>query len=210
MVPAFVLFLAASPLDEALFRMALDKTPKPLRQLVLGKVTDVNAKHLADMLPLSRNDRLRAREALLAGAWEERDVLSASACEELVTWARPRLSLDLDSVDGAPSFQCDVPSNRIPDGIFDEPGRLSAFVRCYSAQTRPRLPFHVDTARRSASLNLSPSSDYDGGDLLLLVDQQVRRATRRQGAATVHDADIAHAISDVRNGERWALVVFSS
>lgn len=202
--------------DDALFRLASSQTPKPLRELLENSGKTGNAKHLVKMLPLSRRDKERAWRGFLShNRWGSvNDVLSCAECEEMIEWARPLLSKELDSVDGAPEFQTtiEVGSGRLPSlaSLFPEHDQLSAFVRCYSVESRPRLPFHVDSIRceRSASVNLSPDLSYAGGDLLLFADESIVKGSRMQGTATVHDAKIAHGISDVVSGERWSLVIF--
>ena len=87
------------------------------------------------------------------------------------------------------------------------PGDATAFVRKYSPSTRPRLAFHVDGCDASISVNLAVD-DYVGADLLLLADRSVLAAPRAVGDAATHDADVAHAVSDITSGVRWSLVVF--
>lgn len=206
------LLLLMSAADDALFRLSSSRTPKPLREVLENPSgAKVNAKHLVGMLPLSRRDKDGAMRGFSQGMWEvAEDVLSPFECDEIIEWARPLLSKEFDSVDEAPSFQTDLPIDMTPiDSIFPGFREASAFVRCYSKKSRPRLPFHVDSScKRSASLNLSPSQSYDGGDLLLFADRDLVRGSRKQGCATIHDANIAHAISDMKQGERWSLVMF--
>lgn len=75
------------------------------------------------------------------------------------------------------------------------------------ANTRPRLAFHCDGCDASISLNLG-DDDYEGGDLLLFADGQLRAAPRSRGAAAAHLADVAHGVTEVTRGTRWSLVVF--
>lgn len=192
--------LCAVDLDSSLFSLALSNTPKPLRQVLAQGETSLNAKNLVDMLPSSR---VKARWGLVNGTFAERPFLDADQCSRLIEFAQPRLTRHLDTVDGAPSYEVDVPLEYLPDLR-----NCTAFVRRYSPETRPRLPFHVDKCQVSVSVNLSPADDYEGGDLLLFAHNALQRATREQGRATVHDANVAHAISDLTSGTRWSLVLF--
>ena len=64
-----------------------------------------------------------------------------------------------------------------------------AFVRRYTLDTRPWNPFHTDRYEITCNVELSAggAESYSGGVLLGLYDGEVRRITREEGEATLHD-----------------------
>jgi len=217
--------LTVGPAAHPLFSLSLAKQPKNVQKVITsGDVSGLkDLKGFVVSLPLSRADRERALAALKRDDVRQHAALTAAECDALVAWAAPRLHADLDSVDGAPSYQTTVAAADLAalcpslDGLLAPAAELlgsagpaalnwTAFVRRYSAVTRPRLPFHCDTSDVSTSVALS--TGYAGGDLLLLSNGGVVKAARKKGAATHHSADVAHAVSDVKSGERWSLVLF--
>lgn len=188
-------------------------------------------------IPIGDVQKARARVAVADPAstvLQTRSVLTASECARLRRWATPRIDTRTrDSVDGEPECQVTVPadvlraslSNRSLDALValadagldaaSNPARcraprpFSAFVRKYSPKLRRRsLPFHVDDNDRTVNVALTADEDVDGGWLLALHDGRVRRVERQEGDATVHSSHVCHAVTDVRAGVRWALILF--
>ena len=214
-----------------LFALSRSQTPKIVNKVLSGGRVD--AYDLVRALPLRQTDLDRASGALEAGdrVVMSEALLTESECAKLRHWAAPRMlsavtgaaSTELDSVDGAPAHQADLPRETLEELLGAEayrrliapatklmgrpPGDATAFVRKYSPSTRPRLAFHVDGCDASISVNLAVD-DYVGADLLLLADRSVLAAPRAVGDAATHDADVAHAVSDITSGVRWSLVVF--
>ena len=210
-----------------LFALSKSNTPKPVNRVLANNVDNVNPKELINMLPLHPSDKKRATEALGRDGMVVTldDVVTQEHCERLITFAKHSTSNEVDSVDGAPAHQATLPAAALEDVLGREgyarllapaaqilgvaPGSVSAFVREYSTTSRPRLPFHCDSCDASISVNLVDGGDYDGGDLVMLGDNQLLTAPRQAGSAAAHSADVAHAVTDVTRGDRWSLVVFT-
>mmetsp|Transcript_34735 Transcript_34735/g.107463 ORF Transcript_34735/g.107463 Transcript_34735/m.107463 type:complete len:278 (+) Transcript_34735:1164-1997(+) len=224
-----------------LFALSASQTPKSVNRVLSGDIERVDPKQLLHQLPLRPPDVKRASAALAADDSYLFDdaVISPEQARKLITYAKYRMpsaasgaaATEVDSVDGAPAYQADLPSSATgaaaalqellgPDGyarllapaaalIGATPRSISGFIRKYSATTRPRLPFHCDGCDASISVNLSESDEYEGGDLIMLAGGAVRAAPRALGAAAAHSADVAHAVTDLKSGTRWSLVVFT-
>mmetsp|Transcript_23466 Transcript_23466/g.93004 ORF Transcript_23466/g.93004 Transcript_23466/m.93004 type:complete len:275 (+) Transcript_23466:1359-2183(+) len=239
--PSPTTLLGGSNTAHPLFGLAHDRSPKLVKRVLAAPEahlhTDVRT--LLAQTPMPRRDRRRALGALAAPQTTAvvPTPFPAHVCEALRAYAAERLlsheaPQDLDSVDGGPSFQVDVPWSRVQgeapdaaDGLLDALKSVCldnsdkrpkaakepvAFVRRYSPVTRPRLPFHTDAALASASVNLVGEDAYEGGALAYCADGRLNLASKTLGAAVVHRGDVAHAVADVTRGERWALVVFFS
>lgn len=141
-----------------------------------------------------------------------------------------------DNVDGLPDFQVNVDRRGIEELFHESDGaafidrfdgllhgadgigqqcqtqkawaRIGMFVRRYSANTRPWMPFHCDGNAYTANVALSGSSNHEGGKLLCLVGGVVQACIRELGAATVHGGDVCHAVTPVTAGTRYALLIF--
>ncbi len=81
-------------------------------------------------------------------------------------------------------------------------------VRRYSAATRPWFPFHYDGATLSMNVALNDDGAYEGGQLLAIMEGQVRAFSRAEGTAIVHSSALLHAVTRLRAGVRYALVLF--
>ena len=210
-----------------LFALSKSNTPKPVNRVLAGNFEHANPKELINMLPLHPSDRKRATEALSRDGMVVTldDVVTQEHCERLITFAKAGVSNEVDSVDGASAHQATLPAAALEDVLGREgyqrllapaaqllgamPQSVSAFVRKYSTASRPRLPFHCDSCDASISVNLVDGGDYDGGDLVMLANNQLLTAPRQAGSAAAHSADVAHAVTDVTRGGRWSLVVFT-
>lgn len=187
----------------------------------------VNARTLVHSLPMDADSVSRALVALEGRAplRTERAVLSPAQCKALIRWARPRIDgRTLDSVDGEPECQVTVDVCALRTllgnetvgrlcalGVSDDrkPRPYSAFVRKYSPTTRRvLLPFHVDTNAYTLNLALTADADVRGGRLLALHEGRVRELPRAAGDAVLHDRHVCHAVTAVREGTRFSLVLF--
>ena len=83
-----------------------------------------------------------------------------------------------------------------------------AFVRRYTAHTRPWFTFHVDTASLTANIALEADAAHCGGVLLALLEGSVTPIVRGEGEASVHPSTLMHGVTRMRQGTRYALVVF--
>lgn len=87
---------------------------------------------------------------------------------------------------------------------------IKAFIRRYSAETRPFNPFHKDTCGTTVNVALSPDSGHQGGRLLGVCDGKVQVLERDEGEATVHSSDMLHGVSRMTDGVRYSLILFFS
>ena len=82
------------------------------------------------------------------------------------------------------------------------------FVRRYTRETRPWIPFHYDNSNLTINVALSPDTQHEGGRLHAIIGGRHRAVCREEGEATVHGDDILHAVSAMRSGVRYSLIMF--
>ena len=88
-------------------------------------------------------------------------------------------------------------------------GRLQeAFVRRYSADTRPWNAFHQDKARITVNVAVSSDADHSGGRLLGVYAGRIHTIEREEGEATVHSSDLFHGVTRMTAGVRYSLILF--
>ena len=88
-------------------------------------------------------------------------------------------------------------------------GRI--FLRQYSADARPWIPFHCDSAAVTVNMALCSHELVEGGCLLVLSEDAVQSIhPRMMGEATVHDSSLLHAVSRVTSAGhgRYSLIIF--
>ena len=85
---------------------------------------------------------------------------------------------------------------------------LEMFVRRYTADTRPWIPFHCDRAAVTVNVALSDDAAHGGGRLIAVVDEAVAPIDRVEGEATVHSSKLLHAVTCMTSGVRYALIIF--
>ena len=85
-----------------------------------------------------------------------------------------------------------------------------AFVRRYTSETRPFNPFHRDKYDITVNVALCADADHEGGRLLGVYNGRVHAVQRDEGEATVHDSELVHAVSAMRTGTRYSLILFFS
>ena len=57
-------------------------------------------------------------------------------------------------------------------------------------------------------MNLSPPGAHRGGKLVLAVGEKIKEYARGEGDATIHIGEVAHAVTQVTEGRRYALLLF--
>lgn len=163
-----------------------------------------------------------------------------------------------DSVDGAPAHQLNLDRQKLEDlvgfsvvekllGLPAEFARHTAgsppcigdawstigspreiFVRRYSTDTRPWIPFHCDRSAVTVNVALGDDSAFSGGELLACVPSAptsgetgpsescqlegsgggLRIVRRREGEATVHSSGLLHGVRMMTAGNRYSLILF--
>lgn len=81
------------------------------------------------------------------------------------------------------------------------------YVRRYSRDTRPWLGFHTDHSVVTINVALAPDASHEGGRLHAVLGGQHCIVEREEGEATVHGDDVMHAVSAMRAGVRYSLVL---
>ena len=84
---------------------------------------------------------------------------------------------------------------------------VQAYIRRYSRSTRPWLGFHTDRSVATVNVALAADSTHEGGRLHAVLDGEHRIVEREEGEATVHGDDVMHAVSTMRTGVRYSLVL---
>ena len=90
------------------------------------------------------------------------------------------------------------------DGGF----HVDLFVRRYSRETRPWIMFHQDVANITINVALSNDCDHEGGRLHAIIGGRHQTIGREEGEATAHADDVMHAVSAMRSGVRYSLIMF--
>ena len=97
-----------------------------------------------------------------------------------------------------------------PAGVAPSPAEPHMlFARRYTAGTRPWCPFHFDVALCTVNIALTDDASHEGGRLLAVFDGCVHEMARVEGCATVHPSSLLHAVSRMRSGTRYSLIIFS-
>ena len=82
------------------------------------------------------------------------------------------------------------------------------FVRRYSGDTRPWIPFHADAAAVTINIALESSGTHEGGSLVAVANGRVQTIDRGEGEATIHDSRLLHAVTRMRGtGVRYSLIL---
>ena len=85
---------------------------------------------------------------------------------------------------------------------------VDIFIRRYTRETRPWIGFHHDVSTVTINVALSDDNEHEGGRLHAVVNGRHTTITRQLGEATVHGDDIMHAVSSMRAGVRYSLILF--
>ena len=93
-----------------------------------------------------------------------------------------------------------------------------AYIRRYSATTRPWFQFHYDACRVTMNIALDDDESHCGGHLLAIIDDgpgppveaqpKLRRLKRSLGSAVLHGCQVPHAVTRIFSGVRFALILF--
>ena len=222
--------IGSLPLSAAFIEQAQRMPPLSRRLLLLeDDAASVQASKLFDELMLSTEVRAAAELGLEAtgdsAVLQRSDVLSPEACAALRAAVDAEIMQKCDTVDGAPDNQLGLSRERLDqlvgpesaaalwslpaafDSTFDAE-EAKIFIRRYAPDERPWNPFHTDSSAMTINVALSGPSACEGGELLACFDGRVRRLPRAEGGATVHSATLLHAVSLLRSGTRYALIVF--
>ena len=81
------------------------------------------------------------------------------------------------------------------------------FVRRYSRDTRPWIGFHTDRSAVTVNVALASDGTHEGGRLHAIIGGAHTIVEREEGEATVHGDDLMHAVSAMRAGVRYSLVM---
>ncbi|KAH8056242.1 hypothetical protein JL722_7544 [Aureococcus anophagefferens] len=82
-------------------------------------------------------------------------------------------------------------------------GRVDEIVLRRSAAVGQCINFHTDVNHKTLQLCLN--DDFDGGDLVFAADDKLVKPRRPAGSFTVHNDRIAHGVSTLERGARYAL-----
>ena len=86
--------------------------------------------------------------------------------------------------------------------------KVDMFVRRYTRETRPWIPFHYDNSNITVNVALSADTGHKGGRLHAILGGHHSTILREEGEATVHGDDVMHAVSAMRSGVRYSLIMF--
>ena len=188
---------------------------------------------LLEQLDMSSSERERAIQSL-----ERTDailtrprVLSQDECAKLRTFVRKQIKNDgVDQVDGCPDWQVNISEKKLiriigkdaRDRLWKVPSildpeeaassesfdRVGIFIRMYQRGTRPWMPFHRDGNQWTVNVALNPSDEFVGGRLLALHNRQLQIVERDEGDATCHNDSVFHAVSAIKEGTRYSMILF--
>ena len=82
------------------------------------------------------------------------------------------------------------------------------FVRRYSTDSRPWIPFHTDAYEVTVNVALCEDDSHTGGQLLGVHGGKIQAIHRGEGDATVHSSKLLHAVSAMTSGVRYTLIAF--
>jgi hypothetical protein len=159
-------------------------------------------------------------------------VLTRDECYTLQTYLLKNVEkeLGIDNVDACPDWQVNLDVDDLVKLIgqeavcrlYEAPSllegkpigepfpRVGIFIRVYerSAQGRPWMPFHSDGNAWTVNVALNDDQDFEGGRLLALTNGALQVLERRQGDATCHRGSVYHAVSAMKTGKRYSMVLF--
>ena len=86
--------------------------------------------------------------------------------------------------------------------------RVGVFVRMYRTSMRPWMPFHRDGNHWTVNVALNSDEDFVGGRLMALHNRELQIIGRGEGDATCHRGSVFHAVSAMRSGTRYSMILF--
>jgi len=121
-------------------------------------------------------------------------------------WKLPRRLLS-QRASGVPGEHADEATG--PSWMSPRPShRVQIFVRRYSRDSRPWIGFHCDACEATVNVALASDEAHEGGRLMVALNDGVTELTRAMGEATVHPSSILHAVSAMKAGVRYSLLLF--
>ena len=216
-------------LPDGFGRMA-SEMPKPLRALIVDNADPetVDAAELASALsflplemPMGCSDDVISHKGLI----------DDDGCAALRAAVDAKRGTVVDTVDGAADHQLNLTTEELALHIGKaqleavrsvarsldvqtggsgqrELPIVEAFVRRYTAGSRPWHPFHQDRAFVTVNVALSDDSEHEGGRLVGLFGDGAVVFERSAGSATVHLSRIVHGVTRMQSGVRYSLIVF--
>jgi len=83
------------------------------------------------------------------------------------------------------------------------------FLRRYTADTRPFIPFHCDHAMVTVNICLTEHGETDGdGALIGLHDKKIVEFKRVEGDGTAHTSTLLHGVARIEEGTRYTCIIF--
>ena len=200
-----------------------------LHRALVEDVVDSDDKALVRLLEIENGISLSQTGALL----RRPSVIGPAGCAALRAAVDAERNVTRDSVDEQAQHQLNIRIGRLTELIGREDVKsvwrladellamqqpepsaapcgyvVDMFVRRYTRETRPWIPFHHDTSNVTLNVALSPDGAHEGGRLHAILEGRHRAISRQEGEATVHGDDVVHGVSAMRSGVRYSLILF--
>ena len=178
-----------------------------------------------DMSSLERTDALnalRSHDGLISVP-----VLTEFECSKLRKFVVQEIKDDgIDNVDGCPDWQVNISEKKLSkiigkhavDRLYQlpfrldphsfTPSRVGIFIRMYQTNRRPWMPFHRDDNQWTVNVALNSDCEFKGGRLMALHGEKLQIVERKEGDATCHKGSVFHAVSSMREGIRYSMIMF--
>jgi hypothetical protein len=208
--------------------------PSVVEQVLIEEDVSVDPYQLLDSLDMSTRTRQQALAALLETDAVKTfpAILTRDECCILQNYLLKNVEkeLGIDNVDACPDWQINLDVDELVkligreavDRLYEAPSllegkpieelfqRVGIFIRVYerSAQGRPWMPFHSDGNAWTVNVALNDDEDFDGGRLLALTNGALQFLERHQGDATCHRGSVYHAVSAMKRGKRFSMLLF--
>jgi SAM-dependent methyltransferase len=150
---------------------------------------------LPEQMLRERWETAHARAQVAARTVQEGDPVTVTVQEGDKTWLSDALK---EARSSAAAMSSDQAGARIT---------VHTFIRRYTRHTRPWLGFHTDRSFATVNIALSADSSFEGGRLHAILGGRHCVVEREEGEATVHGDDVMHAVSAMREGARYTLVM---
>ncbi|CAB9530858.1 expressed unknown protein [Seminavis robusta] len=211
--------------------------PSVVERALIDEESSVNPHHLLQSLDMSTKTREQALGALAESDAIDTysSILTRDECYILQTYLLKNVEkeLGIDNVDDCADWQVNLDVEelerligshavdrlfQVPSLLEDDPAidnrsafeRVGIFIRVYerSPQGRPWMPFHSDGNAWTVNVALNDDADYEGGRLMALTDGALQVVERGQGDATCHRGSVYHAVSAMKRGKRYSMILF--
>lgn len=217
-------------LDDA-FQRAKWMMPSIVERALINQDADVDPYQLLSRLDISTKDRLMAEQALeQTDAVATVPVLTAAQCAKLRNLIHNKIQNDgIDNVDGCPDWQVNIHESKLqkilgkktfekltqiptmlnPQQVSHKHySRIGVFIRMYSTSKRPWMPFHSDGNDFTLNVALNSDTDFTGGRLMALHNEELQIIERREGDVTYHKGTVYHGVSAITSGTRYSMIMF--